>query len=180
MAGSGLRFYWDTAPLVAWITDERRADPSEMSGLAEVVEMVERGQAILMTSVLWRAKVLDLGLTTSQKKKLESAFDGQTVVELSIDGQVMDLAGYIRTHQKGSKKKDVLKNVRVPDAIHLASAIHYGASEFHTFDGARQGQNAGGLLTLDGNVAGHRLKICTPRAIQLRIEDAIKPDDEDQ
>jgi predicted nucleic acid-binding protein len=149
-----------------------------MSGLAEVLEFVERGQVILMTSVLWRAEVLDLGLSPAQKRKLESAFDGQTVIELGIDGQVMDLAGYIRTHQKSSKKKDVLKNVRVPDAIHLASAIHYGASEFHTFDGARQGKSPGGLLTLDGNVAGHRLKICTPRAIQLRIEDGIQPDEE--
>ena len=172
MAGS-LRFYWDAAPLVAWITDERRSDPSEMSGLAEVVEMVERGQAILMTSVLWRAEVLDLGMTASQKRRLESAFDGQTVIELGIDGQVMDLAAYIRTHQRATKKKDTIKNVRTPDAIHLASAIHYGATEFHTFDGARQGGNPGGLLTLDGNVAGHRLKICTPRAIQLRIEDGI-------
>ena len=173
MAGPSLRYYWDTAPLVAWITDERRADPSEMSGLAEVLELVERGQAILMTSVLWRAEVLDLGLAANQKRKLESAFDGQTVIELGIDGQVMDLAGYIRTHQRATKKKDALKNVRTPDAIHLASAIHYAATEFHTFDGARQG-TAGGLLSLDGNVAGHRLKICTPRAMQLRLEDGIR------
>lgn len=104
MAGS-LRFYWDTAPLVAWITDERRGDASEMSGLAEVVEMVERGQAILMTSVLWRAEVLDLGLTTVQKRRLESAFDGQTVIELGIDGQVMDLAGYIRGRTRKARRR---------------------------------------------------------------------------
>lgn len=55
----------------------------------------------------------------------------------------------------------------MPDAIHLASAILYDATEFHTFDGARAGANKAGLLTLDGNVAGHRLKICAPKAEQL-------------
>ncbi|MCB1506873.1 MAG: hypothetical protein KDJ47_18050, partial [Hyphomicrobiaceae bacterium] len=79
------KFYWDTAPLIAWITDERRKDPAEMSGLAEVVEMVDRGKAILMTSVLWRAEVLNASLTKAQRRRLEEAFDGRSVVELQID-----------------------------------------------------------------------------------------------
>jgi hypothetical protein len=81
----------------------------------------------------------------------------------------MDAASEIRAYHKASTKKNALKNIRTPDAIHLASAIHYDATEFHTFDGARQGQNPGGLLSLDGNVGGHRLKISTPHAQQLRI-----------
>lgn len=176
MAIGRLKFYWDTAPLIAWLTDEKRADPSEMSGLAEVLEMVDRGQAVLMTSVLWRSEILDLDLTPSQKKKLDAAFDGMSVLELQIDSRIMDLAGEIRAFQKRSKKKDAIKFVSVPDAIHLASAIHYEATEFHTFDGKRQGRNSGGLLTMNGNVAGHRLKVCSPRAIQLRIEDGMDGD----
>ena len=91
------KFYWDTAPLIAWITDEKRADPAEMAGLAEVVDMVDRGKAVLMTSVLWRAEVLDATLTKAQKKRLESAFDGRSIIELSIDSRVMALAGEIRS-----------------------------------------------------------------------------------
>lgn len=176
MAIGRLKFYWDTAPLIAWLTDEKRADPSEMSGLAEVLDMVDRGQAVLMTSVLWRSEILDLDLTPSQKKKLDAAFDGMSVLELQIDSRIMDLAGEIRAFQKRSKKKDAIKFVSVPDAIHLASAIHYEATEFHTFDGKRQGKNSGGLLTMNGNVAGHRLKVCSPRAVQLRIEDGMEGD----
>ena len=131
--------------------------------------MVERGNAILMTSVLWRAEVLDLHLTATQRKKLEESFDGRSLIEMSIDGRIMDLASEIRTFQRASKKKDILKNIRTPDAIHLATAIQYDATEFHTFDGARYGSNPGGLLTLDGNVGGHRLKICVPQASQLRL-----------
>jgi predicted nucleic acid-binding protein len=174
MATGRLLYYWDTAPLIAWITDEKRADPMEMAGLAEVVDAVDRGYAKLMTSVLWRAEVLDLHLTPMQRRRLDSAFDGQNVIELQIDSRIMDLSSQIRSFQKASKRKDVIKNVSVPDAIHLASAIHFGATEFHTFDGKRAGKNPGGLLTLNGNVAGHRLKICSPRGTQLRIEDAAE------
>lgn len=157
------------APWIAWITNEKRKDPSEMDGLAEVVEMVERGSAVLITSVLWRAEVLDLNMSKSQRQKLEQIFDGRSFIELSIDGRILDLAAEIRTVQRASKKKDGLKNIRTPDAIHLATAIHYEATEFHTFDGKRSGANVGGLLNLDGNVAGHRLKICVPHATQLRL-----------
>ena len=182
MATGRPRFYWDTAPLIAWITNEKRTDPAEMSGLAEVVEMVDRGKAVLMTSVLWRAEVLNASLTPAQKKRLEAVFDGRSILELAIDGRVMSLASEIRSYHTLSKKKDGLKNIRVPDAIHLASAIHFEAAEFHTFDGARQGGAVGGLLTLDGNVAGHRLKICSPRADQLRLDfgrDALDESAED-
>ena len=140
-----------------------------MAGLAEVIEAVERGQAQTMTSVLWRAEVLDFSLSAVQIKRLKDAFDGVSVIELQIDGRIMDLAGEIRATQRSSTKKDALKNIRVPDAIHLASAIHFDATEFHTFDGAKVSGQTKGLLTLDGNVGGHRLHVRSPRAIQLRF-----------
>lgn len=178
MATGKPKFYWDTAPLIAWITDEKRDDPAEMAGLAEVLELVDRGKAILMTSVLWRAEVFDSSLTTAQKKKLESIFDGRSVIELGIDSRIMTLTSEIRAMQSQSRKKDALKTLTVPDAVHLASAIHYGASEFHTFDGARKlGRNRGGLLTLDGNVGGHRLKICIPKGDQFLLEWGSPEDD---
>lgn len=171
MATGKPKFYWDTAPLIAWITDEKRDDPAEMAGLAEVLELVDRGKAILMTSVLWRAEVFDSSLTAAQKKKLDAVFDGSSIIELGIDSRIMTLTSEIRAFQSQSRKKDAIKNLSVPDAIHLASAIHWGASEFHTFDGARKaGRNTGGLLTLDGNVGGHRLKVCIPKGDQFLLE----------
>lgn len=170
MASGKPQFYWDTACLIAWITDEKRKDPAEMAGLAEVMDMVDRGKAVIMTSVLWRAEVLNGKYTPAQRKRLEEAFDGRSLIELDINSRVMALAGEIRDIQRGSRSKSAMKNIRVPDAIHLASAIYYEATEFHTFDGAGTSANPGKLLTLDGNVAGHRLKICTPKAEQLRLE----------
>lgn len=179
MASGKAKFYWDTAPLIAWITDEKRADPAEMAGLAEVSELVDTGKAILMTSVLWRAEVFDSSLTTAQKKRLEAAFDGRSIVEIAVDSRVMKLASEIRSFHAGAKRKDALKNVTVPDAIHLATAILYDATEFHTFDGARAAGRKGGLISLDGNVANHRLKICVPKAAQLRLEWGSPTDSED-
>lgn len=170
MASGKPQFYWDTACLIAWIKDEKRKDPAEMAGLAEVIDMVDRGKAIIITSVLWRAEVLNADMTLAQRKRLEEAFDPRALLELDINSRVMALAGEIRDFQRNSRRKDVMKNIRVPDAIHLASAIYYEATEFHTFDGAGEAGQKGKLLTLDGNVAGHRLKICTPKAEQLRLE----------
>jgi predicted nucleic acid-binding protein len=169
MATGKPKFYWDTAPLIAWIIDEKRDDPAEMDGLTEVIDLVERGKAILMTSVLWRAEVLHGSLTGDQKSNLTRVFQNRYIQELSIDARVMDLAGEIRDFQRKQQSKDVMKNIRVPDAIHLASAIHYEATEFHTFDGKKADGNTKSLLTLDGNVGGHRLKICVPKITQLRL-----------
>ena len=177
MAAGKPRFYWDAAPLITWIQDERRGDPAEMDGLAEVIELVEAGKAILMTSVLWRAEVLDSKLTADQRKNLSAVFQNRYIQELSIDARIMDLAGEIRSHQRNDPRKDVIKNIRVPDAIHLASAIHYDATEFHPFDGKKVDGTSASLLTLNGNVAGHRLKICIPRADQLRLHfGSVSPD----
>lgn len=169
MATGKQKFYWDTAPLIAWIKDEKRDDLSEMDGLAEVIDLVERGKAVLMTSVIWRAEVLNGTLNDDQKRNLIRVFQNRYVQELSIDARIMDLAGEIRDYQRNQKRSDVLKNIRTPDAIHLASAIHYEASEFHTFDGKKADGTAGGLLTLNGDVGGHQLKICIPKADQLRL-----------
>ena len=95
MATGRPRFYWDTAPLIAWITDEKRDDPAEMDGLAEVVEMVERGDAVMMTSVLWRAEVLDMALTPAQRRRLESVYDGRNVIELSKKQNAMSIISFL-------------------------------------------------------------------------------------
>lgn len=171
MATGKPRFYWDAVPLIAWVKDEKRDDPAEMDGLEEVAELAEKGKAVIMTSVLWRAEFWAADLTTGQKRKLREIFDYRLIEELGIDSRVMDLAGEIRAYHKKGRDAARLKNIRTPDAIHLASAILYEAVEFHTFDGKKGGgKTPGGLLSLDGNVAGHVLRICAPQAQQLRLK----------
>lgn len=180
MATGKPRFYWDTVCLIAWITDEARLDPSELDGLAEVIELAEQGKATILMSVLWRAEILRGDLIASRKKQLKEIFDFRLIEEVGIDSRVMELASEIRAFHRRSTAKSALKNIRVPDAIHLASAIHYEATEFHTFDGKKpDGRNVGKLLTLNGNVAGHKLKICAPQAEQLRLNFTSRNDESD-
>ena len=73
-----------------------------------------------------------------------------------MDTKIASIAHDIRNHYVttgGSK-------LQTPDAIHLAAAILHRADEFHTFDGT--------LISLSGNVAGHRLTICKPIAKKRR------------
>ncbi len=162
-------FYWDANPLIAWITDEARP-PEEMAGLEEVIKLVEHGKATILTSALWRVEVLDSTLTPMQVSILKKLFEGRHITDVSADSRVLDLAHEIRDYYYVEHKKDPsIPKISTPDSIHLATAILYGAAEFHTFDGATQKGGMGKLLKLNGNVAGHALKICKPVAAQLKL-----------
>ena len=84
MATGKPRFYWDTVCLIAWITDEERVDPSELDGLAEVIELVEQSKATILMSALWRSEVLSGDLTSLQKKRLKNIFDFRLIEEVGI------------------------------------------------------------------------------------------------
>lgn len=156
-------YYWDTAPILAWVTNETRDDPSEMDGVSETLHQVEAGNAVICTSVLWRAEVLNSTLSTDQKNLISLAFQGQRIQQIAVNFRIMELAMEIRDYHKRNPAKDVIHNISTPDAIHLASAIYSEVDEFHTFDGKKKSGAKAKLLTLDGNVAGHRLRVCTPR-----------------
>lgn len=164
-----LHFYWDSAPLITWITDEQRS-AEEIAGLEEVVELVERGKAVLFTSAIWRVEVLDSSLTDKQVRTLKKLFEGRHITDVAADGRVFDMAHEIRNYYQ--IKRNTAPNqpkISTPDSIHLATAILYEATEFHTFDGASQNGGRGKLIGLNGNVAGHKLKICAPAGSQFRL-----------
>lgn len=57
-----------------------------------------------------------------------------------------------------------------PDAVHMATAIHYRADVFHTFDANNRTKSGTlGLLKLNGDVGGYNMTISRPRADQLNL-----------
>lgn len=147
------KYYWDSAVIISWLQDEKRENPTESQGLSHIINMMEKGNAILMTSVLWRVEVWDYYLNNEQNSLMRKVSQNKNFQELSANYQIMDLAGEIRSfHNQRDKTK---RSIKTPDAIHLASALHYEATEFHTFDKK--------LISLDGNVGGHQLKINAPK-----------------
>ena len=141
-----------------------------MDGLIECVELVEARQVRLITSVITRSEVFECDLSTEVRSQYMRLLNRRNVVLLDNDLRVSELARQIREYYAKQKKIDGLDGIGTPDAIHLATAIHYNADVFYTFDdGKKAGPKGRSLLSLDGNVAGHNLHICKPVAIQPRL-----------
>lgn len=142
--------YWDCCVLLSWIKGEVRPDDVQ-ARLQEVAQAVAEGRTRLITSVLTHVEILQSKLSAEARGKYEEAFQRRGVHALSVDIKIAALASKIRDYYNDKKK------LKTPDAIHVATAILYGADELQTFDHSD-------LLRLDGNVAGeYPLKIVVPR-----------------
>jgi predicted nucleic acid-binding protein len=162
MAGSNPLYYWDTCLFLAWLKDETRKS-GEMAGVREIIERSKRRDCRIMTSVLTSVEVLQGKIPAG----FDTLFNGllKRTSRVGVDVKVAGLAHDIRNHlitSGGSRLK-------TPDALHLASAILHRADEFHTFDDL--------LISLSGNVAGHKLIICKPEAKnpELDLNPSKKP-----
>ena len=153
--------YWDSCVFLAWIKEETLWGQDVMDGMAQVVEQSAKNQAIIITSVLTKTEVLESQLTEEQRKKFNAVFGHRNVVLLDLDQRISDEAARIR----GYYKKPHSRTMSVPDSIHLATALHYNAHEFHTLDGSSRRKRAFDLLALNGNVADARLYITKPTFI---------------
>jgi predicted nucleic acid-binding protein len=147
------KYYWDANIFLAWLKNEKRK-AGEMEGVAEIVWMVDRNQAVIVTSVVSKSEVLQSSLPPSVQKMFSQIFQRPNLVLVDFSDRIADLAGTIRDFykQQGSK-------VKLGDAQHLATAIAYQVDEFHTFD-------EDDLIPLSGNVAGNKLIICKPKGTQ--------------
>lgn len=163
--------YWDTCIFLAWMNDEKRP-AGEMEGLSKIAELVERREVVLITSTLTRAEILQSKTTLDAMKKYDQLLRRVNVVSHNVDIPIAKLTSELMDFYLKSEFE-----MLTPDAIHLATAIHYNSHEFQTFDGSdakRKPRNKKrykhcGLLSLDGNCGGHPLKIGKPSAAQFEI-----------
>ena len=146
-------YYWDANVFLAWLKDERRK-PGEMEGLAEVIAMIDRQEAILMTSVMTRTEVLESSLPARAQNLFDKIFDRQNIVSVDVTAPIGNLAHQIRDYYRQNGR-----SLKTPDSIHLATAINCKADELHSFD-------EDDLIPLSGNIAGYRLIICKPKGMQ--------------
>jgi predicted nucleic acid-binding protein len=153
------KYYWDSSCFIAWLTAEKRK-PGELEGMEEIVKEVNSGKADLFTSEITKSEVLEGRMTPAQRDMFTKLFQRKNVISVDVSGRVLAIVKEIREWNY---------KISVPDAIHLATAILYGADEFHTTDGAGKRKRAGDLIPLSGNVAGHNLKICAPEADQFGL-----------
>lgn len=166
MRGSNL-IYWDACIFVYHFSG-RAPDRQIAEGIAERVREVEQGAAHILTSTLTRVELLDCSLTPRQQTALNQLFDTRHAQLAIVDQRVADLAHEIRDFHRREGYA-----VSTPDAIHLATAVHYGAQVFLTTDGHRGTKKRGGLLALDRRVGGHhplRVEVPSAKAPRLPLE----------
>ncbi len=90
-------------------------------------------------------------------RKNEGIAETRTSVDIRVASLAHDLRNHCVLHGR--------KILETPDSIHLATAIHYRAKEFHTFDNE--------LIALSGDVGGHKLIVCKPETNSPQLD--LKP-----
>jgi predicted nucleic acid-binding protein len=158
--------YWDASIWIAWLCDEQRPN-QEMAGVEECVLQVDRGEILLITSAVMYTEVNHLGLPQDAADKLGGLTTKRNVSILPLDPRVGALSIELRKFYRDLSRRDGKPELTEHDADHLATAIHYRADAFYTFDDGKKGGR--GLLSLDGNVAGHRLVVCKPPITQYKL-----------
>lgn len=163
MAGADPTYYWDTCLFLAWIKDEQRSS-GDMDGVREVIDRSKRREVKIITSTLTSVEVLQSRLPAGMERLFNDFM--KRIQRIGMDSKVAAMAHDIRDYYQQNKDQNGGKLLATPDAIHLATAIMYRATEFHTFDDGKSGSGVKslGLLGLSGNVGGHRLTICKPQA----------------
>lgn len=130
----------------------------------------------MITSVITKTEVFECELSSGVYERYTNLLTRRNVITLDNDLRVAELAGKIREYYAQRKRIDGLDGITTPDAIHLATAIHYSADVFYTFDdGKKAGSKGRSLLSLNGNVAGHELHIKKPIAKQYRLFSSDMP-----
>jgi len=126
-----------------------------MDGVRELIQRLKRREVKIITSVLTTSEVLEAKMPAGVPRLFNDLM--KRIGRQSIDIRIAELAHDLR--EKTTIDGRVLKT---PDALHLATAIHIRAEQFHTFDDK--------LLRLSGNVGGHRLIVCKPESKNPQLD----------
>lgn len=163
MAGNNPAYYWDTCIFLAWLKNETTRKPGEMDAIQDCLEKFKRRELSLMTSVMTITEITVAKIPAGMESLLDEVMQRSNFTRLAVDIRVAKLARDLRNYYLSHDDQYGGKTVTVPDALHLATAILYRSTEFHTFDENDSPKyNSLGLLPLSGNVAGHNLIICKP------------------
>jgi hypothetical protein len=132
--------------------------------------MAMSGELVIVTSTLTLAEILEARMTAEQRIKFAGIFSSPYLQLVDMDRRISAKSSVIRDRHDtrtynldGSQKGGSF--MRLPDAIHLATAINMNVDVVNTLDGAGKNPRRLDMIQLDGNVAGARLSIKVPTYI---------------
>jgi predicted nucleic acid-binding protein len=146
-AKNDIRVYFDSCIYIAHYRQERASyDPSRIDAIGEFWRENEAGGATIITSSITVCEVIEQLLKSALKAEIDN-FKSRFKMGLhklyDVDPIIAERAAgyrdYYRKHPvKMPNREKAYTNLSTADAIHLATAIHYKADEFWTFDGLSQ------------------------------------------
>jgi predicted nucleic acid-binding protein len=134
-----------------------------LEGVLVSVEHIHAGRCNLVVSrAIPDQEVPKEGIPADRRRIYDAFFLRPNVVPVDYEVPIIELMRELLAHYRDSAAP-----LRLMDAMHLATAIRKKVDAFYTFDSG--GKGGADLLSLDGNVAGHNLKICKPPFEQAPI-----------
>lgn len=172
MAGTSPIIYVDSCVFISMLTGEQRPG-DESAQVAGFGLEIDRQEVVAVTSSITQIEILECTLEEQQRAVMERLIRPPKVQVKDPSQPILALAREIRDFYQAERiaGRTDLPTVDTPDAIHLATAIHFGCPTFFTFDehdrhGGSRPRRA--LIPLSGLVAGrYPLTICKPYARSL-------------
>lgn len=173
--------YWDACIFISWIkNNEQNREKSELSGLKVLFHLLQNGKINVLTSTITLVEVCQAKFSKDQAEAIKLENDFLELMTMPyfrlcpVDEEIGNLARILRNYYKFNKTYDgVLGFLTAIDAIHLATAIHYRAKVFQTFDKKDKPNNNKeinlGLARLNGDPGVKGLKIEAPSAQDYAI-----------
>ncbi len=120
--------YWDSCTFISWLDGGQGRTLEEMSGLNAVAGEINKESCSLLTSALTHVEVLFID-NDAPLERFDAFLNRRNNTVVVVDIPIAKKAGEIRTKYH---RQDI--KLSAEDSVHLATAIIYGASVFHTFD----------------------------------------------
>ena len=162
MASGKPVYYWDTSIWIVYF-NEGKQHPDVFDRLEEIVDMLKKRQATLLTSVLTRIELLQLHHGPEKLREYDAQLNRRNVHDVSITRSIATLASDYRNHFPTLRK-----GRKLSDAIHLATAVDAVVDEMHTTD-------ADDLLPCNGDAILRGTQVIRPVSASPKLFTGVPP-----